>query len=103
MTGLLAPGVRIRLPEKFRVLTDQLFDLRVEAIGIQGADARLKVIVDGADVTSKLPAPEVTSDNDSDAASADKAWTFRKVSFPNAGVKALGWARPTAMPRALSR
>jgi alkaline phosphatase len=88
-TGLPAPGVRIRLPERFRVLTDQFFDLRVEATGIQGADARLKLIVDGADVTSKLPAPEVTSDNDSDVASADKAWTFRKVSFPNAGVKAL--------------
>jgi alkaline phosphatase len=89
VTGTVAPGVRIRLPERFRVLTDQYFDLRVEATGLQGANATLKVIVDGNDVTSRLPAPEVTSDNDSDAASGDRAWTFRKMSFPKAGVKVL--------------
>lgn len=85
--GPVAAGVRIRLPERFRVLTDQLFDLRVEAAGLQSADATLKVMIDGKDVTAKLPAPEVTADNDSDSSSADKAWTFRKMSFPTAGVK----------------
>ncbi|HSE98791.1 MAG TPA: alkaline phosphatase, partial [Blastocatellia bacterium] len=81
-----AAGVKIRLPERFRLLTDQLFDLRVEATGIQSPDATLKVMIDGANTTSKLPEPEVTADNDSDPASQDKAWTFRKMSFPRAGV-----------------
>ncbi|HET9530995.1 MAG TPA: alkaline phosphatase, partial [Blastocatellia bacterium] len=82
-----AASVRIRLPERFRVLTDQLFDLRVEAAGLQSTDATLKVIIDGSDLTSRLPAPEITTDNDSDAASLDKAWTFREMSFPAAGVR----------------
>lgn len=34
--------VKIRLPERFRLLTDQRFDLRVEASRLQGADAELK-------------------------------------------------------------
>jgi alkaline phosphatase len=90
--GIAAPAqskVRIRLPERFRVLTDQLFDLRVEAAGLQSADATLRVLIDGADATSRLPAPEVTTDNDADASSTDKAWTFRKVSFPRGGVRVL--------------
>ncbi len=83
-----APTVAIRLPERFRLLTEQQFDLRVEVAGLENADrASLSVQVNGKEFA--LPAPEVTLDNDSDAADADKAWTFRKVSFPKNGVQTL--------------
>ena len=81
------PQVAIRLPERFRLLTDQQFDLRVEAKGLTDAAATVTVEVNGRELT--LPAPEVTTDNDSNAEDLDKAWTFRKVSFPRPGVRAL--------------
>src|SRR5215471_12656187 len=55
-----APAVEIRLPERFRLLTDQQFDLRVEAAGLSRPDASLQIILDGKDITSSLPVPEVT-------------------------------------------
>lgn len=81
-----AANVQIRLPERFRVLTDQLFDLRVEAMDLADLSAGLAVKINGTDVTATLPSPEITTDNDDNAASADKAWTFRNVSFNAAGV-----------------
>ena len=82
-----APTVAIRLPERFRLLTGQLYDLRVEATGLTNANAAtIRVLVDGADVTASLPTPEVTTDNDANPADNDKAWTFRATSFNAAGV-----------------
>ncbi len=80
-----APQVKIRLPERFRLLTQQQFDLRVEATGLAATDAGISITVDGRQIN--LPAPEVTTDNDSDTADLDKAWTYRKISFPTRGVK----------------
>ncbi len=82
-------AVSIRLPERFRLLTSQQFDLRIEAVGLTRADAGLRVLLDGAEISSALPAPEVTTDNDADNTTLDKAWTFRKVTLSPAGVKTL--------------
>ena len=80
------PLVSIRLPEKFRVLEKQYFDLRVEATGLTNpATATLAIFSNGVNVTPGLPAPEVTTDNDNVPADLDKAWTFRKLSFGNDG------------------
>lgn len=81
-----APNVRIRLPERFRVLTAQQFDLRIEATGLSSTGATLSISITGANNRVSLPAPEVTANNDSNSADLDKAWTYRNVSFPAAGV-----------------
>src|SRR5262245_62058648 len=83
------PAVQIRLPERFRVLTGQYFDLRVEATGLSSTGATLQILVDGVNITPLLPAPEVTTDNDNAPADLDKAWVFRKVSFPVAGERVM--------------
>ncbi|MCP9496770.1 MAG: alkaline phosphatase [Pyrinomonadaceae bacterium MAG19_C2-C3] len=89
--------VRIRLPERFRVLTGQLFDLRVEATNLADTNATLRVLVDGEDLTDALfsNSAEVTTDND-DQASIDKAWTFRRLNFSSRGLTHAGLlaARP---------
>lgn len=83
-----APSVAVRLPERFRLLTNQYFDLRVEATGLSSVDAAdVQITVNGQPFN--LPAPEVTSNNDVDTVDNDKAWMFRNVSFPAAGVKNL--------------
>src|SRR5712692_6704342 len=82
-------AVSIRLPGRFRLLTGQQFDLRIEAVGLTHADAGLRVLLDGTEMSSALPSPEVTTDNDADSATLDKAWTFRKVALASAGVKTL--------------
>lgn len=83
-----APAVAIRLPERFRLLTNQYFDLRVEATGLSAVNAAdIQVSVNGQPFT--LPAPEVTSNNDVNTADNDKAWIFRNVSFPVNGVQTL--------------
>ena len=84
-----APTVRIALPERFRVLTGQQFDLRIETAGLANANAAVKVAIDGADVTGSLPPAEVTNDNDADPAALDKAWTYRKISLAAEGVRTL--------------
>ena len=81
--------VSIRLPERFRVLTDQQFDLRVEAVGLTHTDTSLRVLLDGTEIAPAWPQPEVTIDNDADTTTQDKAWTFRKVALASAGVKTL--------------
>ena len=42
-----AQSVKIVLPERFRVLSDQLFDLRVEVTGLSSLDAQIQLIVSG--------------------------------------------------------
>jgi alkaline phosphatase len=88
-----APGaanVRVRLPERFRVLEQQYFDIRIEASGISSTGVNAKLYVDGVDVSTQLGAPEITTDNDNDAAHLDKAWTWRKVSFSHFGSHTIG-------------
>ncbi|HXG94163.1 MAG TPA: hypothetical protein VNN73_17600 [Blastocatellia bacterium] len=46
------PLVMIRLPERFRVLTDQQFDLRIEASHLTSLNATIKVFLDGSDITN---------------------------------------------------
>lgn len=85
------PSVRIVLPERFRVLSHQLFDLRVEFVGLTNPSARLQIIVDGNrhNALQGMGAPEVTTDNDNDPTTMDKAWTFRRVSFGREGIRTL--------------
>lgn len=85
-TALAAPTVKIRLPERFRVLTNQYFDLRIEASDLASTDATVKVKFNGKDITARLPAPEVSTDNDAAPTSLDKAWTFRRISLDRSGV-----------------
>ena len=84
-----APQVRIDLPERFRVLTGQYFDLRVEVAGISNARSRITILVDGTNGTETLNyegSPEITDNNDN-LPTNDRAWTFRKVNFDTAGIK----------------
>lgn len=82
-----SPSIKIRLPERFRLLTDQRFDLRVEAVGITNANATIKVMLDGVDASALLPTPEISADNDADATTIDRAWVYRRWSFSRAGVR----------------
>jgi len=86
LNAMAAPTVQIRLPERFRLLTDQRFDLRVEATALASTNAVVQVIIDGQDATGALPAPELTTENDANAADIDKAWTYRSCSFAKDGV-----------------
>lgn len=86
LNAVAAPTVQIRLPERFRLLTDQRFDLRVEAATLTDTNALVQIIINGADVTASLPTPEVTSGNDSIVADPDVAWTYRSYSFASNGV-----------------
>ena len=81
------PQVSIRLPERFRLLTQQQFDLRVEATGLASPNATVSIKVNGQPLI--LPTPEITSDNDSNSNDTDKAWTYRKVSFGSEGIRQL--------------
>lgn len=85
------PTVRIVLPERFRVLTNQFFDLRVEAENLASTTARVQILMtneNGATETLNYGgAFEQTSDNDNNATNIDKAWTYRKVSFTTRGIK----------------
>lgn len=82
-----APIVDVALPERFRVLSQQMFDFRVEATGlINPSTATVKLIVDGVDSTANFGTAEITTDNDNNASDLDKAWVFRSISFVDAGV-----------------
>jgi len=84
--------VKIVLPERFRVLSQQLFDLRVEVVGLTNPNAQLQIIVNNGNKQDALQvpsAPEVTANNDNKPATLDKAWTFRRVSFGREGLKTL--------------
>lgn len=87
-----APTIRIVLPERFRVITDQYFDLRIEAEGLGNATTRVVISVEtpnGIEPLNYAGPVEVTSNNDNNPNSIDKAWTYRKVSFPTAGIKTI--------------
>ncbi len=81
-----APTVTTRLPERFRLLTDQRFDLRVEGTTLTDTSASIQITINGVDVTSTLPTPEVTTNNDSNPSDPDVAWTYRSYSFTNSGI-----------------
>lgn len=85
------PTVRVVLPERFRVLTNQFFDLRVEAEGLASQQARVQInIVNENGTTETLNfggALEQTSGNDVNPKNIDKAFTYRKVSFTTPGIK----------------
>ena len=86
------PTIKIVLPERFRVLSEQLFDLRVEATGLTNTTAQLQISVNDGnkfDALQGLTTPEVTLNNDNNPATLDKAWTFRKVSFGKEGLRTL--------------
>jgi len=86
------PTVRIVLPERFRVITNQYFDLRIEAEGISRSTARVLVNVEGNGVSENLNiagATEITTDNDNNALASDKAWTYRRMSFTTPGIKTI--------------
>lgn len=81
------PTVQLRVPERFRLLTGQLCDLRVEGTNLTGDPnaATVQIVVsDGTDVTAGTP-PETAINNT--LAGQDKSWTYRSRSFATAGVK----------------
>ena len=85
------PTVRIVLPERFRTLTNQWFDLRVEAENITSPTARVVIDVQGEgkeDLAYAGPV-ELTGDNDANSATLDKAWTYRKAYFTTPGIKTI--------------
>ena len=88
---LQAQSVKIVLPERFRVLSDQLFDLRVEVTGLSSLDAQIRLLVSGNkhDGLQGLGVPEVSTNNDNNPASLDKAWTWRRLSFSREGLRTL--------------
>ncbi|MEP6903287.1 MAG: alkaline phosphatase, partial [Actinomycetota bacterium] len=85
------PNVRIVLPERFRALTNQWFDLRIEAENLSSPTARVVVNIesDGKEVLNYAGALEQTSDNDVNSATLDKAWTYRKTYFSTPGIKTI--------------
>lgn len=85
-----APTVRIVVPERFRVLTNQYFDLRIEAENLTSSTARIEIQVEGENGGEKynFAGPlENTSDNDNNPNNIDKAVTFRKMFFTTPGIK----------------
>ncbi len=87
------PRVRINLPERFRVLNNQFFDLRIEAENLASLRARITILVEGEkgeeekfNYSGDL---EATSNNDANPNNIDKAWTFRQVSFNSSGLKTI--------------
>lgn len=86
-----APTVRIVVPERFRVLTDQFFDLRIEAENLSSAAARVSIDIESGQKERLNYAGQLESsqDNDANPATLDKAWTYRKVSFSTPGIKTI--------------
>src|SRR6185369_9951217 len=85
------PNVRVTIPERFRVLTNQWFDLRIEAENLSSPTARVVVDIN-SDVKEELTYAgplEATSDNDANPSNIDKAWTFRKAYFATPGLKTI--------------
>ena len=86
-----APTVRIVLPERFRTLTNQWFDLRIEAENLISPTARVMINVqgEGKEDLALAGSLEQTSDNDANTTNIDKAWTYRKVYFSTPGIKTI--------------
>lgn len=85
LNAVATPVVKIRLPERFRLLTDQRFDLRVEGTALTDTNAAVQIVINGVDVTGSLPAAEFTANNVG-TNGTDVAWTFRSYSFASNGV-----------------
>ena len=68
---LTTPTVRVVLPERFRVLTNQFFDLRVEAENLVRTTARVQIIINNENGTTETlnfgGAFEQTNNNDNNA------------------------------------
>lgn len=87
------PTVRIVVPERFRVLTNQYFDLRIEAENLSSVRARLQVTVQNQNEQSEplnyAGNYEISSDNDANPNNVDRAYTYRKMSFTTPGIKTI--------------
>lgn len=87
------PTVRIVIPERFRVLTNQFFDLRVEAENLRTAGSRVQITVlneSGQPESINYAGQfEQTSDNDNNPTNIDRAFTYRKMSFTTPGIKTI--------------
>ncbi len=88
-----APTVRIVLPERFRVLTNQFFDLRVE-VENHSANSRMRIQVsveneNGTENLNFAGPVEDTTDNDNNPNAPDRAITYRRVSFTTPGIKTI--------------
>ena len=81
--------VRFALPERFRVLTHQQFDVRIEAEGLRSPSAFVKVLLNDREFSHTSGSPETAMDKDADASTLDKSWTFRNVSIATAGTHTL--------------
>ena len=86
-----APTIRVILPERMRVLTDQYFDLRIEAEGLARSTARVMIRIENENGTESLSfgSLETTDNNDSNPSTLDKAWTYRKAFFSTPGIKTI--------------
>lgn len=87
------PTLRIVVPERFRVLTNQYFDLRIEAENLASARGQMRIGVfnekgerEQINYAGQL---DTSSNNDSDPNNIDRAYTYRKVSFLTPGVKTI--------------
>lgn len=89
----VAPTIRIVVPERFRVLTDQFFDLRIEAENLGSSRVRPQITVydeNGKQESINFAGQyEVTSDNDNNPNNIDRAFTYRKMSFTKPGIKTI--------------
>lgn len=85
LNAVAAPAVKICLPERFRLLTDQRFDLRVEGTALTDTNAIVQIVINGVDVTGALPAAEFTANNVNNN-NTDVAWTYRSYSFAAGGI-----------------
>jgi alkaline phosphatase len=87
-----SPSVRIVLPERFRVLTNQYFDLRIEAENLSRLNARIELQVEDENSGQKLTYAgplEITSSNDNNPNNIDKAVTYRRMYFTTPGIKTI--------------
>lgn len=87
-----SPTARIVLPERFRVLTNQYFDLRVEVENISRTTARIEIEVEnenGGEKYNYAGPLETTVNNDDNPTNIDKAITLRRMFFTTPGIKTI--------------
>ncbi len=90
---LVAPTIRIVVPERFRVLTGQFFDLRIEAENLSSVRSQVQISV--YDENGKKESVnfggqyEITSGNDNNPNNIDRAFTYRRMSFATPGLKTI--------------
>lgn len=90
---IVQPTIRIVVPERFRVLTNQFFDLRVEAENLGSVRSRVQISVfneNGQRESINYAGQyETTSGNDNNPNNIDRAYTYRKMSFTTPGIKTI--------------